>query len=732
MQLTIGRQRRTCNLTVRAKAAELRRVYGLLFVVSVAAPIVWGVGSSVVRAEEHEGRTIGDFGERSVTASPARTLDAALREQGSEQAQPEEETPTAQRLTPSELYASGSKQSPGRLPYAEELRGQQARRASALTGKPLQQSKEAEQEILLLAQSKASPDKVIDLSALSPIRIVTPQIAAVGATSSALSQAAPQAASPQVAGSATPAEPVTSPYQGVLTEVGQPSSVGPSRPEPEPPASETRRRARTALHSAAANAAAAMVADSPYQNVLSGQDRFTAPGGLGDASLSPPSAGGVTAVDQGLNQVSEAVGVIPGLHIQQASVSAGYSTNAVRFQRSGSVPLGQDYDLGLSTTIGYQRSWRRSNMMVRYTPSHSSRAYYSEWNTTDHRLQLSGGRQLSRRWSVGGATNASNTGMESFWLELPVFGTIPNPPTSFDELYKMVQAGQLTDDQFASLLTGAPVVEKDGGQGLALSRVLNVSASANARYAYSPRLSFSISGSARNTQLLTDPTSGRRLVAGGFGTLQESSVTAVSAGAQYELTRRSGVSFSHSVGQNSSTVWRGTTQNSSVGYNQRVGRYWNFGVNIGLGQITNDSNYGGNYAGAGYTRTTYTANGQLSYRLRSHQFSLNGGRSVGDSFGLGAFTSLRGGAAWNWAILGSPWSANASASYMHSTNNALTGNGLEMRSFGGGIGRRVSATTAVRTSYYYGIFDSPYRGLFSNNSVHRVQASFIWRPSQPR
>jgi hypothetical protein len=41
-------------------------------------------------------------------------------------------------------------------------------------------------------------------------------------------------------------------------------------------------------------------------------------------------------------------------------------------------------------------------------------------------------------------------------------------------------------------------------------------------------------------------------------------------------------------------------------------------------------------------------------------------------------------------------------------------------------------TTSFSTGYYYGKYDSPLRGLLTGASVHRVQASFLWRPVEQR
>lgn len=776
MQVTIGRTRNHRTSSVRTRPCELSRLMGLLFAISVALPIVWGLGGRVALAEEREERVVGDMDEAVAIATqpvrsetPASVDFAAVDSRKPSRAEREKEAPRLFPValpTPAEIYSTAPRRAgdlrADRIRTAKRALNLQQKPGETLGGAPrVEQPSSSAQNAaspVMMAQADSAADRpadfpadeaddeeddaqAVDLSAISPVRVVAPQVSAAGAATGGSSSASSSSASSSSSSRSTSersgnsgnaeADAVSTrgPYQD-LADQNQPGSAGPrstrpSAPPAAPATAETRRRARTALHSAAAQAAASMVSDSPYRNALSGQERYMSP------------SQDIASIESGLSVVSESLSVIPGLQLQSVNAFGGYSSNGISNQRNSLISVGGDYDFGASATLGYIRNWRRTNLRVGYTPSHSRRARFNEWNTTDHRLQLSLGQQLSRRWSIGTAANATNSGLESFWFEAPILSRVENPPTSFDDLYRMVEAGELTDDQFASLLTGAPVVEDEGGQGFDLSRVLNVSASANARYAYSPRLSFTVRGSISDTSLLQDPLVGRRVDATGRNNLQELRRGSVSGSMQYELNRTSALSVSHSQSQQLSSFLENTTQNTALSYNQRIGRSWNYGVSFGVGSVdfgdTRFVEFENDLVGL-RSQATWTANGNLTYKLRAHSFQVQAGRMVGDGFGLGSQSSIRGGAGWSWTTRDGLWSANASASYTRN-NTPLVGienANLIMRSMGAGLKRRVSSTTALQTSYYFGEFDSPFRGLFVNNSVHRLQASFLWSPAQLR
>jgi|GEM_PF-2100289 len=758
MQFMIGNNNGNDRVAVRGKVFRVRRPLRLLFAITVVSPILWGLGVRTAQAEDRATRTVGDVGE---------TIAAAIsRQPVVETAEPSApkgfvvafERSLTSRVLPSaaELYSSAPRMD-------DALRSERVRTAERALAirqavEPVD-AVEQQESLMLLAQadSAAAPaaaapladdaddeddedaPQAVDLSPLTPSRVATPQSGGAPTGSAAAGGGLlPPQPTIEAGPTAPPAGEAVEPPPGVIRSLAateQPGSAGPQQPPPsadeaaESAVTQTRRRARTALHSAAAQAASSMVNDSPYRNALSGQGRYQAPGD------------DIIAIEEGLSRASEALSFLPGLHLQSVNFFGGYSSNGISNRLNSRLAVGGDMDYGASASLGYIRNWRRTNLRMSYIPSHSRRARFNEWNTTDHRLRLSAGRQLSRRWSVGGAASATNSGLESFWFENPILREV-EAPSSFDELYRMVEAGELSDDEFAAILTGEPVVDDEGGQGYDLSRVLNVSASANASYAYSPRLSFNLRGALTDTQLLDDPTIGRRISSVGRGNVSDIQRISGSAGIRYSLNRRTNLTTNYSQSQQLSSFRENRTQQVSVGVNQTLGRSWSYGGNIGMGSATlgvlrvgalNDPTLVG-AAGINDPRPTWTASGNLAYRYRAHRFSVQAGRSVGDTFGLGSLTSVRGGAGWSWSTRDALWSANASASYAKSDVGLLgaLSRSVLMRSIGAGVSRRVSATTALQTSYYFGAFDSPFRGLFVNNSVHRLQASFIWSPAQLR
>jgi hypothetical protein len=88
---------------------------------------------------------------------------------------------------------------------------------------------------------------------------------------------------------------------------------------------------------------------------------------------------------------------------------------------------------------------------------------------------------------------------------------------------------------------------------------------------------------------------------------------------------------------------------------------------------------------------------------------------------------------WNWQPRFSPWGATAGLAF--SRSDFLIGSiGKEFASdfYSAGLSRRLTPSTTFRSDYYYGEYISPYSGIASNMSLHRLQLSLVWRPVEQR
>jgi len=196
--------------------------------------------------------------------------------------------------------------------------------------------------------------------------------------------------------------------------------------------------------------------------------------------------------------------------------------------------------------------------------------------------------------------------------------------------------------------------------------------------------------------------------------------------------------FRYNFGVNGSTFGN-SINHAVVGYaSKRLSRYWEAGAEAGMGYVSLNADSGilNRFERSISGTPTWVAGGSLGYRYGGHSFRTNVRRQVGDTLGLSTLATISGGVDWQWANPRMPWVFSGGASYSKSDwgfaafDNSSTA--LETTLLQGGITRRLSASTAFSTGYYYGRYSSPLRGLLTGASVHRVQASFLWRPVDQR
>ncbi|MEZ5363173.1 MAG: hypothetical protein R2748_12735 [Bryobacterales bacterium] len=486
-----------------------------------------------------------------------------------------------------------------------------------------------------------------------------------------------------------------------------------------PSASPQTTRRRVAMHRVAAAAASALNDATPFRT-----------GGSGFSKFSTPSS---DTLGSGLDRVGEAVSVIPGLRLENVALSAGYSSNGLPGARSlYSGNLGSDQDFNATATLAYRKRFRSSSFGLTYTPMRSQRMNFTQWNTTDHLLGFNYDRDFGRRWGLAVHGGASNTGLEQFWFRQPVYHRIENPPTTLEELLARSEAGEFTDDEFASLITGAPVVDDPGGRELALTRVTGANTSVAATYAQSARTTytFGVSGSFYNSNRILSTQAGRGLAV--WNVTQQSAFFQ----SRYRLSPSLSTGFRYNLMNSQSSLGRMLGQTGSAFVEKRLGRSWSVQGSVGGGMVDfSRSNGLIDYTGI-TKRPTWVADGSVKYRYGGHSFEAFGRRQVGNSMGLNAASTTGTGLSWEWRSPRMPWSFNGTASYSRSDwgFQAIDGSSTAFESslLQAGLTRTLSPSTAFTTGYYFGRYTSPLRGLFQGTTIHRVQATFLWRPVEPQ
>jgi hypothetical protein len=451
--------------------------------------------------------------------------------------------------------------------------------------------------------------------------------------------------------------------------------------------------------------------------------------GLGAQSFQPWDRDVVT---DPFGPANDLVSKVPGLRIEQVVLFQGFSSNSYPMGQRNlpflNSNLGYDLDVGALATISWSRARPTSGFFMAYTPSHVRRLRFSEWNVTDHQLAL-GAQKRYARWNVSFNSMNAVRGLNQVLFTPAVLRDVPNAPRTIDDLVAAVEGGQLSSDEIASVLTGAPVVDAQSETDFGRARVLSSSVNINASHSHSARLSSNFGVSGNHYQALSNPRTDDNIT--GLRELGQSTSVGASAGMNYKVSPETSVGVSSNVRRNYSSFRDSTAVNTSARVNRRLGRRWSVNAGAGVGTVEGEDPSAAAALGPSSSRTsTWIVNGGLNYSGRSHNLGLNGSRSAGDSVGLGATTSHQASANWNWSRPGSAWGLRGQASWYQMSISGFRGNATGgFASFG--LVRQLTRETSFQANYGYQTFHSPFRGVVSNLSGHRVQMSWVWRPAGP-
>jgi hypothetical protein len=434
------------------------------------------------------------------------------------------------------------------------------------------------------------------------------------------------------------------------------------------------------------------------------------------------------------------VSKVPGLRIEQVVLFQGFSSNGYPMEQR-SLPLvnpnlGYDIDIGALATVTWSHARRTGGFFLSYTPSHIRRKNFSEWNSTDHQLAIGAVKRYAR-WNISLDSNNAVRGLQQVLFTPAVLRPVANAPQSFEDLVASVQGGQLTNEEIASVLTGAPVVDSRSKTDFDLARVWSSSLGASASYAHSARISSYVGVNGSHYRALSNPASDDSI--SGLQGLYRSTSLSGNAGVNYKLSPETSVGVGSSVSRNYSSYRDSTSVNTTASVSRRLGRNWSVNGGAGVGQVQ-VAPLAGIVQGQGATPaaadpfarsvTTWIVNGGVNYGGRSHSFGVTASRTAGDSVGLGATNSQQATAQWSWARPNSHWAIQGQASVYQMSVDPYIG---DVRGGFAGLGlvRRLSRETAIQANYSYQSFQSPFRGVVSNLSGHRVQMSWVWRPTGP-
>jgi hypothetical protein len=283
-----------------------------------------------------------------------------------------------------------------------------------------------------------------------------------------------------------------------------------------------------------------------------------------------------------------------------------------------------------------------------------------------------------------------------------------------------VLAGKYNNDQLASLLTGAPLIESPARTLLFGDRVFMSSAAASLRYAYSQRLSVSFTSGASLSQHLNDQ--GQQNAPQYLYLIPRAIEANAGTMISYSLTPRTQVGVSASSNRAFSQFQDGYATSASAFVGRTMGRHWFLQAHAGGGFVTSiRTKYPG---GIG---TSPTFGGTLGYKTYAHSFLVASERTVGQGYGLGAANMITINAAWHWQRPGRSW--GLASNYMREQfSNGPFGSLNGWRS-SFGVTERIGEHMILETAYSYGAYSNVSTTLPAYNSAqHAIRVSVMWTP----
>jgi hypothetical protein len=321
--------------------------------------------------------------------------------------------------------------------------------------------------------------------------------------------------------------------------------------------------------------------------------------------------------------------------------------------------------------------------------------------------------------------NSGIRGLPEVLFTPAVLRSVPDAPSNFDDLLQAAEGGQLSSDEIASVLTGSPVVEAQSKTRFDKGQVFSAAINAGASYRATPRLSTNFGVSASHYQTLSNPQSDDNVV-GLLGVNRATSYGA-NGGMDYLLSPDLSVGVNSNARRSYSSYHEAESVNTSGTVTKRIGRNWAVNGGAGVGTVVGIDVRSKSLGAPPKTHSSWIVNGGLNYSGREHRVGVSAGRTLGDSLGLGAQVTYNAGAQWQWNRVGTPWGLYGHANwYKMSLEGFRDTHGTFV---GGGLMRQLSRETSFQAEYSYQQFDSPYRGIVSNLSGHRLQMSWMWRPA---
>jgi hypothetical protein len=421
------------------------------------------------------------------------------------------------------------------------------------------------------------------------------------------------------------------------------------------------------------------------------------------------------------DQVNFKSGTLAGLHLNGVSVYSGYSTYPlVNGLSSGAAPGGfaPDANYGASVSVSWQHHREKTDFSMMYSGGYGGMVRDSDTNGFNNSLTFSGTRQLRQKWTFSFSGSGQDSTLAQFLFQPSALSVISQVPATFDDLAAAFALGRFTDNQVASMLSGAPLLDTPARSLLAGNRILSYGVQTGLSYAPSARLRVQFTGVTAAGQSQMGGVNGEPKQ-----TIAMPHTMGINGGVSlsYALSPRTQVSASldeHYVLNAFQTAY---VSDGTVSFGRKMGRHWFVNLYGGGSKTQMQKQVYG-------SPSTTQAIGGGSIGIRTYQHTLIGSysRTSADTYGLAAGVNTMASGSWSWRRPGSRWSTFASMGQQQMKGNGFAD--LSGWMVSGGVTARLNPQTTVTGEYTYFANSGTYLSATNNLAVHSIRVSLAWSP----
>jgi hypothetical protein len=411
-----------------------------------------------------------------------------------------------------------------------------------------------------------------------------------------------------------------------------------------------------------------------------------------------------------------------GFHLYNVSGFAGWESSANPYGSSFLLPnstLQSDEMFGGAASVGWSYRGERSNVSLTYTASYIGRYRYSQWNSLNHFVSLSASRRLTPKWTMSLSGISMVSSYDQLLFTPTTFGSLAAVPSTFQDLAGAVLAGNMSNNQLASLLTGAPVIESPARTLFFGNRMWASSGSVNAGYAESSRLNVHFSTGVSEMQHLND--SSHQAGPQNVYLIPHATYGTAGLGLSYALSSHTQAGVEGSANRGFSQIENAYTSTGMAFISHTFGARWFTEARGGAGYIAiiNSASPVGNRTAAAY-------GAKLGYRTLAHTLLAAYDHSPSLAYGVAAANVDSTSAAWHWQRPGHHW--GLSSNYVRQQfHEAVFGHANGWRAMFG-VTRQAGRHMMLETAYTYASYTGIYGAAPYNATQNAVHLTVMWVP----